>query len=64
MEPWDIAKMVYALGTLYNDNYDKLIEAIEKINNPLQKRIAYICIGIYLSGNEQVFEFFAPEYKI
>ena len=60
---WQIAKIIYSLGTLYTDDRDlkSVIYSIKDIN---QRHYATIVARVYFKGYEEVFNIFNPDLEI
>lgn len=59
--PWSTAKLVYSLGTLYDDYCkDILPQVIKEIKDPIQKRVAIICARVYFDTPQNLLQFFNP----
>ena len=62
-DPWETAKLIFVLGSLYSNHYtDKEIMefVIASIKDEKQKRMVAICGRIYAKGYDDVIEFFRP----
>ena len=61
---WETAKIIYALGTLYDDNKEKLSKVVYAIKDDMQRRNATIVAKVFFKGYEEVFDIFSLDVKI